>query len=301
VSTLGAIVSGLSLAALVTGYLLRERRNDRLRHRLTPPVPTPPAPFLSERENELGRSADQITGAAGLHRVGAFYGSRLARAGIYSPWAGSLYTAAKVLSIVVLALAWMWLSDPLSWSAARISIFAGSLLAAAFLPDFFLWSRLRRRRMNLQHGLPEWLDLHTTLVEGGLSFDAALARIVLETEGTKEPIFQEVGIAYREILLGASRATALRRMADRTRVEEIDQIVTALVHADQLGTGVANALRPQADMIRNRIWEEARARAERLGTKLLFPIFMGSLPVFFVLLVLPLFLRALTGLRGMFR
>jgi tight adherence protein C len=122
-----------------------------------------------------------------------------------------------------------------------------------------------------------------------------------ETEESREPIFQEIGMVHREILMGAPRATALRRMADRTRVEEIDQVVVALTHAERLGAGIANALRPQADMIRNRVWEEARARAERLGTKLLFPIFMGSLPFFFVLVVLPLVLRFAAGIKGISR
>ena len=293
------IVSATSLGLLVAWFLLRQRRLERLRSRLMPAAP--PEPPRMATQEEIGPSAVELTDAAGLTTLGRIYAPLLSRAGVYSPWAGSLYTAAKMASVCILFLTWMWLSDPSTWSGSNLGFFAGSILATGFLPDLFLWAHIRERRAKLQLGLPDWLDLHTTLVEGGMSFDAALARIVTETEGTKEPIFKEIGMVHREILMGTSRATALRRMADRTRVDEIDQVVTALVNADRLGAGIVNALRPQADMIRNRIWEEARTRAERLGTKLLFPIFVGSLPVFFVLIVLPLILRLIATIKGIQR
>jgi len=302
VTSLNALLALLVGGFLLGGYFLRQRRRDRFQARLGTAPPPRSERGRGDPGEEWGRSAVALTEAVGLARFGGLYGPLLRRAGVTSPWAGFLYSGAKLLAMAGVLPAWTLLSDPGSWlQPGRIGLFAGSILATFLLPDAFLWGQVLERRMKLQHGLPGWLDLHTTLVEAGLGFDAALARIAMETASSKEPIYKELGIVHREILLGSDRVSALRRMAARIRVEEIDQVVSSLAHADRLGAGIVIALRPQADMIRNRIWEEARTKAEKLGTKLLFPIFMGSLPLFFVLIMLPLVLRLVSGLKGILR
>ena len=46
--------------------------------------------------------------------------------------------------------------------------------------DFFLWGRVKDYRDEIMADLPFWLDLHTTLLEGGMGFDEAMTRIYRE-------------------------------------------------------------------------------------------------------------------------
>src|SRR6185436_11517674 len=140
---------------------------------------------------------------------------------------------------------------------------------------------------RIQGHIPFWLDLHSTLVEGGLGLDAALAIIVEETAHSKEPLFAELRQLHRDLMLGQNRIQAYRTFSDRAGVVELGHVVAAIVQAQQLGSGMIDTLRSQADMMRNKIWEGANQRAEKLPIKLLFPTAIGVLPSMFVVAVLP--------------
>jgi len=295
-----ALVSGTLLAgsALIFLYSIqRGRRTLTLARRLDIQI-EPVTGDLALSEEEISEGADRLLQAAGLKRLRRSYAPLLVRAGVYFPGAALWFLAAKVLALAAaLPLLALLPPAPQSTAAYFFRVMAGGA-AVWVVPDLVLLALARERKTRLLRGLPEWLDLHTTLVEGGMGFDAALVRITSETETSQEPIYQELRFVQKEITMGADRLSALRRMAQRTRVEELDQVVASLVQADRLGAGIVIALRAQSDMLRNKIWEDARTRAEKLPTKLLFPIFLGFFPIFFTLILLPLALRLLIGIKG---
>ena len=59
-------------------------------------------------------------------------------------------------------------------------------------------------------------------------------------------------------------------------------LVSALVQAEQLGTGIAQALRRQADDLRDRRRERANAFAMALPVKRMFPLVVCFMPGIFV-------------------
>jgi tight adherence protein C len=292
---LSAFLFACSGVIFVYGYI-KGRRTYALARRLDIDLAPPGLPGTSEES--ISETADQLVQAAGLRRLRSSYAPLLVRAGVYFPGAPRWFLAGKVFALAA-ALPFMALVFPAPDSALGYLLrVVGGGAVVWFLPDLILRSIADERRARLMRGLPEWLDLHTTLVEGGMGFDAALVRITSETQVSKEPIFQELSFVQKEITMGSDRLVALRRMAQRTQVEELDQVVAALVQADRLGAGIAIALRAQSDMLRNKIWEDARTRAEKLPTKLLFPIVIGFLPMFFALVVFPMLLRIISTLKG---
>jgi tight adherence protein C len=152
---------------------------------------------------------------------------------------------------------------------------------------------MSRYRRQIESDLPFWLDLHTTLMEGGMGFDEALARMLAEIGFLERPIFRELNVAYKRQRLGATRPEALLTMAAALDVEPLDVVVNTIVQGERMGASVSDTLRAQADMIRNKVWEEAQARAQRLPTKLIFPIAVGVLPSFFLITVGPPLLKLL--------
>jgi tight adherence protein C len=67
--------------------------------------------------------------------------------------------------------------------------------------------------------------------------------------------------------------------------------VSAVVQADQLGMGLANVLRTQADDMRSRRRERAVTFSNALPVKRLFPLVICFLPGLFIWTLGPLFLQ----------
>ena len=125
-TSVNALIALLTGGFLLGGYFLRQRRLDRLRARLGAAFPPQPARGAAESGEELGRSAVALTEAVGLVRLGGLYGPLLRRAGVYSPWAGFFYTAAKLLAVAGVVLGWTLLSDLATWAQpGRLRIIGG--------------------------------------------------------------------------------------------------------------------------------------------------------------------------------
>lgn len=161
---------------------------------------------------------------------------------------------------------------PLVW----LSPFAAIATLAA-LPAVIVRGRRRRRVTAIEQDLPLTLDLLATLAEAGLSFDAALDR-VLETQRRERPLAEDFRLFRLEILTGRGRVDALQRLNQHVNVPWFGIFVSALIHAEQVGAGLAATLRAQADDLRNRRRERALALAMAVPVKLLFPLITCFLP-----------------------
>jgi pilus assembly protein TadC len=161
---------------------------------------------------------------------------------------------------------------PLVWISPLASI---AVLAA--LPAVIVRGRRRKRVTQIEQDLPLTLDLLATLAEAGLSFDAALDR-VLETQRRERPLAEDFRLFRLEILTGRGRVDALQRLNRHVNVPWFGIFVSALIHAEQVGAGLAATLRAQADDLRGRRRERALAMAMAVPVKLLFPLITCFLP-----------------------
>jgi tight adherence protein C len=161
---------------------------------------------------------------------------------------------------------------PLVWLSPFAAI---GILAST--PAVFVRSRRRKRVTQIEQDLPLTLDLLATLAEAGLSFDAALDR-VLETQRRQRPLAEDFRLFRLEILTGRGRIDALQRLNQHVNVPWFSIFVSALIHAEQIGAGLAATLRAQADDLRSRRRERALAMAMAVPVKLLFPLITCFLP-----------------------
>ena len=161
---------------------------------------------------------------------------------------------------------------PVVWLSPLASVFV-----ITFLPAVLVRARRRRRVTHIEQDLPLTLDLLATLAEAGLSFDAALDR-VLETQRRERPLAEEFRLFRLEILTGRSRIEALQRLNRHVNVPWFSILVSALIHAEQVGAGLSATLRAQADDLRSRRRERALAFAMAVPVKLLFPLIICFLP-----------------------
>ncbi len=171
---------------------------------------------------------------------------------------------------------------PLVW----LSPFAAIATLAA-LPAVIVRARRRKRVTQIEQDLPLTLDLLATLAEAGLSFDAALDR-VLETQRRQRPLAEDFRLFRLEILTGRGRIDALQRLNQHVNVPWFGIFVSALVHAEQVGAGLAATLRAQADDLRSRRRERALALAMGVPVKLLFPLITCFLPGIMIAALAPI-------------
>jgi tight adherence protein C len=165
------------------------------------------------------------------------------------------------------------------------------------LPDIYVNSRYRDRQDRIQAALPDALDLLAVTVEAGLGFDAALAKL---TDYLGGPLAEEFALALNEMRLGETRIDALKRMASRVDVRELNSFVRAVVQADQLGMSMGSMLRIQAADVRVRRQLSAEEKAMKMPIKMVFPMVFCLLPATFIVILGPFFLRFGSGGSGLY-
>ncbi|MFG0296195.1 MAG: type II secretion system F family protein [Maioricimonas sp. JB045] len=161
---------------------------------------------------------------------------------------------------------------PLAWASPW-----GAAGFLASLPALVVASRRKKRVQQIEQDLPLTLDLLATLAEAGLSFDSALDRILM-TQPRERPLATEFRLFQMDILAGRGRIDALRRLLRRVEVPWFSIFISAVMHAEQVGSSLAQTLRAQADDLRVRRRERALAFAMAVPVRLLGPLIICFLP-----------------------
>ena len=163
-------------------------------------------------------------------------------------------------------------------------LMVGALVLAFLYPKMWLSRKVKTRQRLLKESLPDSLDLLTIMVEAGLGFDAALARLV---EKLNNELAEEFAMVLSEIRLGKARRDALKQLGARTDVEDIATFVTSLVQADQLGVSISRVLRVQSSQMRIKRRQRAEEAAHKAPIKMLFPLAFLIFPSMFIVILGP--------------
>jgi tight adherence protein C len=149
-------------------------------------------------------------------------------------------------------------------------------------PNYWLKSRIKQRQEEIVRTLPDILDLIMVSVEAGLGFDAAIMKVVEKQKGALATEFSTV---LQEIKIGKPRRDALRDMARRNNIEDLSNVIAALVQADQLGISIGGVLRNQAKQVRQKRRQRAQEQAQKAPVKIMIPlVFFIFTSVFIVIL-----------------
>ncbi len=165
------------------------------------------------------------------------------------------------------------------------------LVAAAaigyYLPNLLLSRVIARRQREIFESFPDALDLLIICVEAGLSLDQALSKVAMEIDIKSKILAQELQLVLIELRSGFSKEAALRHLALRTGVEEIDLLVAMMIQADRFGTSMGDSLRVHADNLRTKRRQRAEEEAAKIAVKLLMPLIFMIFPTLMLVLVGP--------------
>lgn len=167
-------------------------------------------------------------------------------------------------------------------------IIGGSIFIGFFLPNMMLNRNVRRRQTSVMKAMPDAMDLLTICVEAGLGFDAAMRKVVEKWDNDLARAFARV---LQEIQLGKLRREALRDMAARLGVDEINTFVAAVIQSEQLGVSMARVLRVQSDAMRVKRRQRAEENAQRAPVKMLMPMAFLIFPTIMIILLGPAILQ----------
>lgn len=159
------------------------------------------------------------------------------------------------------------------------------LLAVMILTD-----KVAKRHKSISRELPFALDMLTSAVGAGLDFSGAIRRFI-EKAAKSSPLKDELSQMLKEINLGKTRSQALTNMAVRVNLPELTSVTNSLIQADQLGTGVGQALTMLSDDLRVKRFQKAEKMALEAPVKMLFPLVGFIFPAVFIILIGPLILQ----------
>lgn len=216
--------------------------------------------------------------------------ARFMHAGFRDASAPAIFFTAKTALALVLPTIVFFLLTNAKKGIDTNSLLFWLLLAAAigyYLPNIVLDQIVKRRQRDIFESFPDALDLMTVCVEAGLGMDAALARVASEIGLKSEVLAEELQLVTLELRAGNAKDRALRNLALRTGVEDVDALVAMLIQAERFGTSIADSLRVQSDQLRTKRRQRAEEQAAKIALKLLFPLIFFIFPSLLVVLMGP--------------
>jgi len=219
---------------------------------------------------------------------------RFINAGLRSQMAPVLFFGAKtVLAIVfpVVCYACLALSGAKAGTQSYLVILLASASFGYYLPHLVLRRLVFVRQREIFEAFPDALDLLVVCVEAGLAADAALTRVAEEMQHRSVVLSEELHLVTLELRAGASKEAALRNLALRTGVDDVNTLVAMLIQAERFGTSIADSLRVYADMLRTKRRQRAEEAAAKIALKLLFPLIFCIFPSLLLVLLGPAFIQ----------
>ncbi|MDO8301246.1 type II secretion system F family protein [Lacisediminimonas sp.] len=217
--------------------------------------------------------------------------ARFMNAGLRGSNAAAIYFAAKtILAVLLPLLAWLTILLASVSFESTTTLMLILLLAATtgfYAPNLLLSAMIRRRQLEIVDHFPDSLDLMTVCVEAGLAVDAAIARIAAEMVTAAPALAEEMHLVTLDLRAGSSKERALRNLAIRTGVEDIDSLVAMLIQAERFGTSIGDSLRVHSDSLRTRRRQKAEEAAAKVALKLLFPLIFCIFPAIMLVLLGP--------------
>jgi tight adherence protein C len=187
--------------------------------------------------------------------------------------------------ILALFLRVAWEIDLPIWS-----IPAAGILGFYYPDKLWLNAVITARQDEVRRAMPFVVDLLALSTEAGLDFMGAIAKVVEKAKPSA--LIYELDVMLREVKVGSSRREALRSMAWRLNMQELNSFVAVLVSADEMGASIGKILRQQSEQIRL----ERFVRAEKAGAKatqaILLPMVCFIIPAIFLIIMAPFFLGA---------
>jgi tight adherence protein C len=231
----------------------------------------------------LGRALVDLVARSTPSRVYRAVAADLSMAGLrLNPTAFLTLRVVVMVALPVLASGYVLstgASDPLGWLALLLALVWGRKM-----PSMWLKRRIRARQREIDRRLPYSLDLMVACLEGGLSLDATLVKVVEQSEG---PLATEIRRTLQELALGRPSGEAIRDLGERTGAPDLKRLCEDIVQADRMGVSIAQSLRTLARESRILRRQQAEEMARKAPIKMVPVLIFCVLPALGIVTTAP--------------
>jgi tight adherence protein C len=154
-------------------------------------------------------------------------------------------------------------------------------------PTIYVRNQITKRQKSVRRAWPDALDLLLICVESGMGIEGAFRKVSEEIGSQSIPLAEELSLTTAELSYLQDRRKAYENLSERTGLEGVRAVVTALIQAEKYGTPIGTALRVLAQENRDIRMQEAEKKAAALPPKLTVPMILFFLPVLFAVIITP--------------
>lgn len=271
-----SILAGAAAYAAAGAPFSKILRRDRARREAAASAPKAPSPAaragaaierLLPISLPAAREAQQLLDQAGL------------------PLTPQGWRGAKAIACSALALAFAALLSPYGPVAAAMGAAMGAMAAWA-ASGLWLHSRGKARGEEIDRAMPQALELLRITVGAGAVLERGFRQLsAMEQLG---PLAQEFArVDFEVSRLGATRTQALEAMRGRCQSKLVGYFVSAMVQASERGASISGVLASQARLAQREREQQLEAEANRLSTKITFPLVLFFLPAALIVALAP--------------
>ena len=247
-------------------------------------------PGLGARLDDLATSAGRYLSQRFSRLRGKDYRARLVSAGMYGSTPERLL-GTQFLGAVAGAFIAFWLAALAGGGPALLLLATvGAAVLGWVLPMFVVDSRAKKRREQIERGLPDLIDLLVVTLEAGLSFPQSLR---LSATKIREPLSSEVRLTLQEQNMGLTLVEALENLLARVDTPGVRMFSRSIAQGESMGVSTGQIMRNLALELRKRQRAAVEERAQKAPVKILFPILFLIMPALFIVLLLPVMITVM--------
>lgn len=163
--------------------------------------------------------------------------------------------------------------------------------AGFYAPNLYVANIASKRQQSVMRAFPDALDMMLICVESGMSIEMAFAKVGAEVGSASPELAEELQLTTAELAYLQERRVAYENLARRTGHEGVKAVTMALIQAERYGTPLGDALRVMAKENREMRMSEAEKKAAALPAKLTVPMILFFLPVLFLVVLGPAYIK----------
>lgn len=178
--------------------------------------------------------------------------------------ATQLFVVSIILASGTAMITWLLTSQPIATGLCAAAI--------SYVPFLYIQFKRNRRLDTLRSQLPDALELMSRIMRAGQTINQGMQVVA---EEFREPVRLEFAFCYEQQNLGISSDVALRQLAERTGLMEIQIMVMGVLIQTQSGGNLAQLLDKLADIIRKRAQMKEQVKSLTAEGRLQATILLG--------------------------
>ena len=304
-ATIASILAALAMFATVTSVMLPALKGDKLETRLKQ---------VTTQREKLRRASREALEKKGLKRqdngaISRISGTlnlqkmledpniqlKLVQAGLRGPRPLSIFYFCRFalpFAGAIGAFCYIFFVNDMGLSRQmQIGSVIFGAAAGFYAPNLYISNLASKRQKSLMRAFPDALDMLLICVESGMSIELGFAKVGAEIGPASPELAEEFQLTTAELAYLQDRRVAYENLAKRTGHEGVKSVCMALMQAERYGTPLGDALRVMSKENRDMRMSDAEKKAAALPAKLTVPMILFFLPVLFLVVLGPAYIK----------